>query len=49
MSLAPNRTKYKPSAVWLQPDGTLSGEHDGLQAWFISTPFAFCLRCRISY
>jgi hypothetical protein len=49
MSLAPNRAKYKPSAVWLQPDGTLSGEHDGLQAWFISTPFAFCLRCRISY
>jgi len=49
MSLAPNRAKYKPSSVWLQPDGTLSADHDGLQAWFISTPFAFCLRCRISY
>jgi len=49
MSLAPNRAKYKPSSVWLQPDGTLSDEGDGLHAWFISTPFAFCLRCRISY
>jgi hypothetical protein len=49
MSLAPNRVKYKPSSVWLQADGTLSSDPDGLQAWFISTPFAFCLRCRISY
>ena len=49
MSLAPTRAKYKPATVWLQPDGTMSDEGDGLQAWFISTPFAFCLRCRISY
>jgi hypothetical protein len=49
MSLAPNRAKYKPSSVRLRPDGTLSDDGDGLQAWFISTPFAFCLRCRISY
>ena len=49
MSLAPNRGKYKPSSVWLWPDGTLSETGQGLQAWFISTPFAFCLRCRVSY
>ena len=24
-------------------------EGDGLPAWFMSTPFAFCLRCRVSY
>ena len=49
MSLAPNRAKYKPASVWLQPNGTLTDDGDGLHAWFISTPFAFCLRCRISY
>lgn len=49
MALNPSRAKYRPSPVWLQPDGTLSDEGDGLRAWFISTPFAFCLRCRVSY
>src|ERR1700683_4036123 len=49
MSLAPNKIKYQPSSLWVQPDGTLSDDHDGLHAWFISTPFAFCLRCRVSY
>lgn len=47
--LAPNREKYKPVTLWLHPDGTRAAEGEGTEAWFMSTPFAFCLRCRVSY
>lgn len=49
------KAKYLPTPVWLAPDGSLVAEgaarpnDDALQAWFVSTPFAFCLRCRVSY
>lgn len=46
----PNKRKYLPEEVWLGPDGTrVTSADGGLQAWFMSTPFAFCLRCRVSY
>jgi superfamily II DNA/RNA helicase len=46
-----SKRKYMPEAVWVAPDGTEVGPHgDGaLEAWWMSTPFAFCLRCRVSY
>ena len=47
--VAENRAKYLPGAVWLSADGTALGQGEGMPAWFISTPFAFCLRCRVSY
>ncbi|HVX69716.1 MAG TPA: DEAD/DEAH box helicase, partial [Mycobacteriales bacterium] len=43
------KLKYLPEPVWLTPDGASSRAGSGLPAWFISTPFAFCLRCRVSY
>ena len=49
-SIAPNKVKYQPQRVYVAADGTLLGEEGGgMRAWFISTPFAFCLRCRVSY
>jgi ATP-dependent helicase YprA (DUF1998 family) len=48
--VTPNKRKYMPEQVWVAPDGTEVGPHDdGLSAWWMSTPFAFCLRCRVSY
>ena len=44
-----SKEKYLPETVWLAPDGTQVGPGEGLQAWFVSTPFAFCMRCRVSY
>ncbi len=47
------KRKYLPTPVWLAPDGEQrdegKGGGEGLAAWFMSTPFAFCLRCRVSY
>ena len=43
------KQKYLPTRVWVNPDGTQAADGDGLQAWFLSTPFAFCMRCRVSY
>ena len=48
-SVAANKRKYLPEPVFIAPDGTEAGEGSGLRAWFMSTPFAFCLRCRVSY
>jgi len=45
----PSRQKYLPREVWLAPDGSELPRGEGLRAWFMSTPFAFCLRCRVSY
>lgn len=45
-----SKKKYLPEQVWIAPDGTEVGPHDdALTAWWMSTPFAFCLRCRVSY
>jgi hypothetical protein len=46
--LSPNRANYQPQRMWLHPDGSIASDGDGLEAWFMSTPFAFCLRCRVS-
>src|SRR5665647_2328106 len=43
------KAKYLPTEVWVYPDGSEAPRGDGLQAWFVSTPFAFCMRCRVSY
>ncbi len=43
------KAKYIPETVWVAPDGTQTGPGEALRAWFMSTPFAFCLRCRVSY
>jgi len=48
-TIAANKRKYLPSAVSLDPDGTEVPDGEGLRTWFMSTPFAFCLRCRVSY
>lgn len=44
-----SKRKYLPTPVWLWPDGSVDGSRNGLQAWFVSTPFAFCMRCGVSY
>jgi len=43
------KEKYLPTRVSVAVDGTQIGDGEGLTAWFMSTPFAFCLRCRVSY
>lgn len=43
------RQKYLPTEVWVQPDGREAARGEGLRAWFISTPFTFCMRCGVSY
>ena len=43
------KEKYLPTTVWLRPDGTEDPGSASTTAWFMSTPFAFCLRCRVSY
>jgi hypothetical protein len=49
LTIAVNKVKYQPSPVHVTPDGTLAPAGEGMAAWFMSTPFAFCLRCRVSY
>lgn len=50
VEVLPIKRKYLPEEVWLAADGTkITSADDGLRAWFMSTPFAFCLRCRVSY
>ena len=48
-SIVPSKGKYLPAPVWLAPDGEQAADGQGRAAWFMSTPFAFCLRCRVSY
>ena len=43
-----SKAKYLAEPLWLAPDGAET-EGPGLPAWFMSTPFAFCMRCRVSY
>ena len=49
ISIAASKAKYLPTRVHLAADGTITGAGEGMRAWFMSTPFAFCLRCRVSY
>lgn len=50
VEVLPSKRKYLPEEVYVGLDGTkISSVDGGLQAWFMSTPFAFCLRCRVSY
>ncbi len=44
-----SKKKYLPTPVWLRADGGVDATRTGLQAWFVSTPFAFCMRCGVSY
>ncbi len=44
-----SKEKYLPTLVWLHPDGVEDSGGATTKAWFMSTPFAFCLRCRVSY
>ncbi len=44
-----SKRKYLPDKVFVRPDGSLDESRQGLRAWFMSTPFAFCLRCGVSY
>jgi ATP-dependent helicase YprA (DUF1998 family) len=43
------KRKYVPTKVQLLADATESLQPGSMTAWFMSTPFAFCLRCRVSY
>jgi superfamily II DNA helicase RecQ len=45
----PTKAKYLPTEVWVAADGSEAPRGEGLRAWFVSTPFAFCMRCRVSY
>ncbi len=44
-----SKKKYLPTKVFLHADGLQDETRSGLTAWFMSTPFAFCLRCGVSY
>lgn len=47
--LGDSKRKYQPEEVGVGLDGTRLPVGEGLRAWFMSTPFAFCLACRVSY
>lgn len=44
-----SKRKYLPEPVFVLPDGGVDDRRSRLPAWFVSTPFAFCLRCGVSY
>ena len=44
-----SKRKYLPTKVHLNVDGTTNAQGQGLTAWFVSTPFAFCMRCGVTY
>ncbi|QSR89204.1 DEAD/DEAH box helicase [Methylacidiphilum caldifontis] len=45
--LKANYRQYQPILIQLGLNGQVVS--DGLRAWFISSPFRFCLRCGVSY
>jgi superfamily II DNA/RNA helicase len=49
LSVQASRNKYLPTKVYLRPDGTSDPSTGSMPAWFISTPFSFCLRCAVTY
>lgn len=54
-TIAPGRRDRLPRALHLHPDGTVAAPDEGaaasmsVPAWFVPAPFAFCLRCGVSY
>ena len=44
-----NRRNYLPKTVHVRPDGAECAAGEGLRAAYVPSPFAFCLRCRVSY
>ena len=38
-----------PREVWLGPGGSEVPTGAGIQAWYVPSPFRFCLRCRVAY
>lgn len=49
VEIVDSKKKYLPEKVWVRADGGVDGTRTGLVAWFVSTPFAFCMRCGVSY
>jgi superfamily II DNA/RNA helicase len=46
----PSRRKYLPERVFVDPAGVKVGaKGEGTLAAFVPSPFAFCLRCQVSY
>ncbi|MWA01939.1 DEAD/DEAH box helicase [Actinomadura sp. LD22] len=45
----PSLRDHLPQEVWVGTDGTERPPGEGLRAAYFSTPFRFCLRCRVSY
>ena len=45
----PRLQDHLPREVWVRPDGAECAPGEGIRAAYISTPFRFCLRCRVSY
>ncbi|MEO6653110.1 MAG: DEAD/DEAH box helicase, partial [Ilumatobacteraceae bacterium] len=45
----PVKKKYLPTPVRVRPDGIRTDASEDVAAWFISTPFSFCLRCGVTY
>ncbi len=46
--LLPNKMRYQPQRVWVDPAGH-SVDAGGIPAAFIPSPFTFCLACQVSY
>ncbi len=49
VQMQPTREKYLPDTVHVRADGTKTHDPNDLKAWFISTPFSFCMRCGVTY
>jgi ATP-dependent helicase YprA (DUF1998 family) len=47
--LAPGKDKYLPEPVHVNTAGTEVAPGKGTPAAWVTTPFRFCLRCRVSY
>ncbi len=48
-TLVPSRRRRLPEVVHVAPDGLEVDPGEGTRAAFLPVPFAFCLRCRVSY
>ena len=45
----PRLADHLPREVWVSADGAEVEPGAGLRAWYVPSPFRFCLRCRVSY
>lgn len=45
----PSLRDHLPREVWLGPGGAELPTGEGIQAWYVPSPFRFCLRCRVAY